>query len=137
MSLHHRRSTAQPEFDLTVLLTFRPYSDPLLQATTFLRVWPKPNHRPDMFLHLLAFLLATVACGTVLCAPTSQTSATPRPLVVWHGLGDSYASPGMLEFMQLIREMHPGIFVHSVHIKDNIEEDQKAGWVRYTHLSGT
>lgn len=35
----------------------------------------------------------------------------------------------MLEFMQMIKEMHPGIFIHSIHIKENIEEDQKAGWV--------
>lgn len=56
---------------------------------------------------------------------------TPRPLVIWHGLGDSYASPGILQFIQLIQDVHPGIFVHSVHIVEDNDADRKAGWVSY------
>ncbi|EJT97386.1 alpha/beta-hydrolase [Dacryopinax primogenitus] len=51
-----------------------------------------------------------------------------RPLVLWHGLGDSYASPGMVEFMDILRKTHEGMFVYSVRIKDDVEKDQKAGW---------
>ncbi|KAK7692900.1 hypothetical protein QCA50_004535 [Cerrena zonata] len=79
-------------------------------------------------LHFLTFLLVTTSWSSVFCAPTFETSSKPRPLVIWHGLGDSYASPGMLEFIQMIKEVHPDIFVHSIHIQENIEEDQKAGW---------
>ena len=53
-----------------------------------------------------------------------------RPLVIWHGLGDSYGSPGMLEFMDLIKEMHPGLYIHSVYLDEDLEADQKAGFVR-------
>ncbi|EIN11741.1 alpha/beta-hydrolase [Punctularia strigosozonata HHB-11173 SS5] len=52
----------------------------------------------------------------------------PRPLVLWHGLGDSHSSPGMLEFIELIKETHPGIFIHSVYIEKDLEADRKAGW---------
>ncbi|KAJ3518127.1 hypothetical protein NLJ89_g44 [Agrocybe chaxingu] len=51
-----------------------------------------------------------------------------RPLVIWHGLGDSHSSPGMLQFMSLIEEMHPGIFVHSVHIEEDLDKDRQAGF---------
>ncbi|KAG8801052.1 hypothetical protein FRC17_006739 [Serendipita sp. 399] len=52
----------------------------------------------------------------------------PRPLVIWHGLGDQYASPGMMDFIELIKQTHPGIFVHSVRISDEPSSDQRAGW---------
>ncbi|CAA7259229.1 unnamed protein product [Cyclocybe aegerita] len=51
-----------------------------------------------------------------------------RPLVIWHGLGDSHSSPGMLQFKSLIEEMHPGIFVHSVYIEDDLDKDRQAGF---------
>lgn len=52
----------------------------------------------------------------------------PRPLVIWHGLGDQYMSSGMVEFVELIKDMHPGIFVYSVRISDEPSSDQRAGW---------
>ena len=81
--------------------------------------------------------------------PPGPKLPTPRPLVVWHGLGthlyydvsteerpidipsigDNYASPGMLEFMQLIKEIHNNIFIHSVYLDVDPTADQKAGWV--------
>ena len=62
--------------------------------------------------------------------PVPQADPLRRPLVIWHGLGDSYASPGMLEFMQLIKDMHPGIYIHSVYLREDLEEDRRAGFVR-------
>lgn len=38
-------------------------------------------------------------------------------------------STGMVEFMELIKEMHEGIFIYSVRISDDPSADQKAGWV--------
>ena len=52
-----------------------------------------------------------------------------RPLVVWHGLGDTYASPGIVEFEGEVKKMHPGIFVHSVYIDQDPKADQRAGFV--------
>ena len=36
----------------------------------------------------------------------------------------------MLEFINLIKDVHPGLFVHSVYIEEDLEADQKAGFVR-------
>lgn len=44
--------------------------------------------------------------------------------------GDSSASPGMVEFSELIGEIHPGIFIHSVYIEEEQDQDRRAGFVR-------
>ncbi|CAL1707869.1 unnamed protein product [Somion occarium] len=77
---------------------------------------------------LLGVLALLVLPRPVVSVPTLLSAPHPRPLVLWHGLGDSYGSPGMLEFIQLVKDMHPGLFVHSVYIEENLKEDQKAGW---------
>ncbi|KAM5543147.1 hypothetical protein V8D89_003021 [Ganoderma adspersum] len=78
-------------------------------------------------LSLTISLLALVSYG--LSTPLLRLSDPPRrPLVIWHGLGDSYASPGMLQFMQLIKEIHPGMFIHSIRLDEDLEKDQKAGF---------
>jgi hypothetical protein len=56
-------------------------------------------------------------------------NASVRPLVIWHGMGDSANSSGMADFAERIREMHPGIFVHSVRLADDEKDDQRAGFV--------
>lgn len=53
----------------------------------------------------------------------------PRPLVIWHGLGDSYNSPGILEFIARVQDMHPGIFVHSIRLAETLDDDRKATFV--------
>lgn len=45
-------------------------------------------------------------------------------------LGDTYASTGMNEFGNLIKGIHPGIFIHSIYIDEDVKEDQRAGFVR-------
>ncbi|KAI9068364.1 alpha/beta-hydrolase [Trametes sanguinea] len=77
-------------------------------------------------LRLLGLLLSFVC--HVLSSPLRPSDPPRRPLVIWHGLGDSYASPGMLEFMELIKEMHPGIFIHSVYQDEDLKEDERAGF---------
>ncbi|KAF8671770.1 Alpha beta-hydrolase [Rhizoctonia solani] len=55
------------------------------------------------------------------------TDKHPHPLVLWHGLGDS-AHVGMTEFAELIKQVHPGIYIHSISLSDDQSADQKAGW---------
>jgi len=31
--------------------------------------------------------------------------------------------------MSLVREIHPGLFIHSVYVEEDLEKDQRAGWV--------
>ena len=44
--------------------------------------------------------------------------------------GDSHSSPGMLQFISMIQDIHPGIFVHSVRIDEDLDKDKQAGFVR-------
>ncbi|KAH9858545.1 alpha/beta-hydrolase [Lenzites betulinus] len=60
--------------------------------------------------------------------PVHLSDPPRRPLVIWHGMGDSYASPGMIDFMSYIKDMHPGIFIHSVYVNETIKEDERAGF---------
>lgn len=82
----------------------------------------------------LGFLVAFLVCYAV-STPLKFSDPPRRPLVIWHGLGDSYASPGMLQFMSLIKEMHPGIFIHSVYLNESLKEDERAGFVRVLQTS--
>lgn len=71
-----------------------------------------------MFLALSCVALAGYAIST----PTNDI----RPLVIWHGLGDTYASRGIIQFESEVKKLHPGIFVHSVYINRDVEEDKRA-----------
>lgn len=75
---------------------------------------------------MLSILVFSTLLSCILCA----AGASPRPLVIWHGLGDSYASPGMLEFASMIQDLHPGIFIHSVYLEKDLDKDKQAGFVR-------
>ena len=39
----------------------------------------------------------------------------------------------MVEFQNLIKSVHPGIFIHSVYIDPDLKEDQRASFVRLVH----
>lgn len=75
-------------------------------------------------------------------------NVTRTPLVIWHGLGkhsylfrqlvdllimahpgDTYSGEGIIQFMKLIEEIHPGIFIHSISVAKDPDDDRKAGWV--------
>lgn len=62
---------------------------------------------------------------TCLAAPKAVASS-PRPVVMWHGLGDSYNSGGMQRVESLIKDMYPDIFVHSIYLDEDPEKDSKA-----------
>lgn len=48
-----------------------------------------------------------------------------RPVVLWHGLGDSYDSAGMNRVADIIKDEYPGIFVHSVYLDESDSVDQR------------
>ncbi|KAL0579738.1 hypothetical protein V5O48_002232 [Marasmius crinis-equi] len=78
------------------------------------------------------FLPFTLVLGALLASLSLASPAIqlkkPRPLVVWHGLGDSHSSPGLLDFFKMIRKVHPGIFIHSVYIEEELDKDRQAGF---------
>ncbi|KIK98645.1 hypothetical protein PAXRUDRAFT_823618 [Paxillus rubicundulus Ve08.2h10] len=73
---------------------------------------------------MFSLLICVVLAGYAYAAATKDI----RPLVIWHGLGDTYASPGIVQFESEVKKMHPGIFVHSVFIDQDAQADQRAGF---------
>jgi len=58
-----------------------------------------------------------------------QQQQTYRPVVIWHGMGDTCCFPfSMGRIKDLIEAALPGIFVYSVEIGNNMEEDQLNGF---------
>ena len=76
--------------------------------------------------------LASASPARLQQAPLNvQKTQTPRPLVIWHGLGDTALSKGIQGFIEDIQSTRPGIFVYSVQIPEGGSEDdeRKAGFV--------
>lgn len=58
----------------------------------------------------------------------SASDDTPLPLVIWHGLGDSFAGEGVREVAALAEAVHPGTFVHTVALGQDAAADRYATW---------
>lgn len=54
------------------------------------------------------------------------TTPDERPVVFWHGMGDSHKSLSMQRVFDLTREVIPDIFIHSVYIEEDNYKDQRA-----------
>lgn len=59
------------------------------------------------------------------------TFPSPRPLVIWHGLGDTALSSGISSFISDIEGFFPGIFVWSVKVPEgrSLDQERRAGFV--------
>lgn len=53
---------------------------------------------------------------------------TPLPLVIWHGLGDSFNSEGLRSIGALAEAVNPGTFVYYIHVNDDSNSDRSATW---------
>lgn len=66
-----------------------------------------------------------------LAAPSTSPSSiveddTPLPLVIWHGLGDSYDGEGIKHMGELAEELFPGIFVYNIQLGPDANSDRSA-----------
>ncbi|KAF9153615.1 hypothetical protein DFQ26_000525 [Actinomortierella ambigua] len=52
----------------------------------------------------------------------------PRPVVFYHGMGDSAHSKGMEELFESVRTLAPTIYIHSVQLAESESDDKKAGF---------
>ncbi|KAL7421573.1 hypothetical protein Q5752_003342 [Cryptotrichosporon argae] len=61
---------------------------------------------------------------------TAITSSTPRPLVIWHGLGDTALSDGISDFVNRVKQKYDGIYIHSARIPPDgtPDDERKAGF---------
>ncbi|ORX36909.1 palmitoyl-protein thioesterase [Kockovaella imperatae] len=73
-------------------------------------------------------LAASIVSRDQLVLSTIETKH--RPLVIWHGLGDTALSDGISEFIDDIKTLYPGIYVHSVQVPEGgtPDEEKKAGF---------
>lgn len=70
----------------------------------------------------LAIISLFVSAGLGIVIPTGR----PFPLVIWHGLGDTYDSAGIKRAGDLARKVYPGTFVHSVYLDQESDGDRSA-----------
>ena len=72
---------------------------------------------------------STLALPLVLAVPkphSYEDNDTPLPLIVWHGLGDSYTGEGLTDVISLAEEMNPGLFTYAIRINEDPSLDQRA-----------
>lgn len=62
-------------------------------------------------------------------AHTKSPELTPLPLVIWHGLGDSYQSTGIHEIAALAAETNPDTYIHLIHLADSSTGDRQASFL--------
>lgn len=59
-------------------------------------------------------------------ATRDDVDDTPLPLVIWHGLGDTFNGDGIQRVAELADAVHPGIFVHTVQLGADPNADRSA-----------
>jgi len=65
----------------------------------------------------------------LVCLVGLGSSSTPRPVVLWHGMGDTCCDPLSMGYIKrVIEEQIPGIHVHSLMIGNNVIEDKLNGF---------
>lgn len=77
-------------------------------------------------LHQLVTLSSVLPLLSWALPATKDVEKRPLPLVIWHGLGDSYLADGMKEVAQLAEEANPGTYVHIIHLDDSDNGDRQA-----------
>ncbi|KAI1133082.1 palmitoyl-protein thioesterase 1 [Nemania abortiva] len=76
-------------------------------------------------------LLASITqflSGTAIATATAaeDNGDTPLPVVIWHGLGDTYAAEGIQQVGQLVEDVNPGTFVYFIRLDDSASNDRRA-----------
>ncbi|KAE8557030.1 hypothetical protein EYB25_001736 [Talaromyces marneffei] len=80
-------------------------------------------------LQQLILLSAALPVLSTTLPSTKHTEETPLPLIIWHGLGDSYQADGLKEVAQLAEEVNPGTYVHIIHLDDSDNGDRQATFI--------
>jgi palmitoyl-protein thioesterase len=61
-----------------------------------------------------------------IASPSTAQILTPLPLVIWHGLGDSYDADGIKQTAKFAESLIPGTYVHVIQIGDTGSADRSA-----------
>jgi palmitoyl-protein thioesterase len=77
----------------------------------------------------MRLLPALLLPGALAATPNvAEDPETPLPLIIWHGLGDSYKGEGMQEIGKLADEVHPGTWVVHARVADDDSADRSASF---------
>ncbi|KAI1134407.1 alpha/beta-hydrolase [Hypoxylon sp. FL0543] len=81
------------------------------------------------FLHRLPILLTLVSTlGSALADPSDPDDVddTPLPVVIWHGLGDTFSADGLQSVGALVEKVNPGTLVYYVRLDESPSNDRTA-----------
>ncbi|KAI1775135.1 alpha/beta-hydrolase [Hypoxylon cercidicola] len=84
---------------------------------------------------LPVFLTVASTLRSVLASPASQipiapssddVDDTPLPIVIWHGLGDTFSAEGLQSVGELAEKVNPGTFIYYVRLDESASNDRTA-----------
>ncbi|KAF9423192.1 hypothetical protein BGZ94_008358 [Podila epigama] len=76
----------------------------------------------------LLSIASTLASVVALVNAANKANIAYRPIVFYHGMGDSAHSKGMTELFASITDLAPEVFIHSVSLAESEADDQRAGF---------
>ena len=93
-----------------------------------------PPNQTDMHATSLTLLLGAVSPALALPSQNTFSAGKPKaptslPVVLWHGLGDTYDGDGLMQVAETINETYPGTFVHSIYLNEEPSGDRNAGFM--------
>ncbi|KAI1758502.1 putative palmitoyl-protein thioesterase precursor [Hypoxylon sp. FL1150] len=84
---------------------------------------------------LSTYLTLASSLGAALATPTAQVPIfsssddvddTPLPVVIWHGLGDTFSAEGLQSVGELVEKVNLGTFVYYVRLDESASNDRTA-----------
>jgi len=82
-----------------------------------------------------SFVLLAALCFLCSSLGSAQNYSTYRPVVLWHGMGDTCCDPLSMGYIKrVIEKQLPGIHVHSLMIGNNVVEDEINGFLMNINL---
>merc|ERR1711892_1732 len=76
-------------------------------------------------------IICTFLLLSVFASPLEVKKASPVPVVLWHGMGDSAA--GMTGIESILKDNIEGVYVHRIMIGGNVIVDTESGFFRDTN----
>ncbi|KNE59913.1 hypothetical protein AMAG_05362 [Allomyces macrogynus ATCC 38327] len=96
----------------------------LLLAALVLAAAPRPSHGASIG----AVILDQQQADEQVAWP-ARRDKTPLPVVLWHGMGDSCCGQGMSDIKAALEHEVPGVFVHSIRVGRDANEDTMRGFL--------
>ncbi|GAM84670.1 hypothetical protein ANO11243_026690 [Dothideomycetidae sp. 11243] len=77
---------------------------------------------------LFSLLASALLLPASFAAPSRPLASDPLPVIIWHGLGDRFDNDGLADVADIIREVHPGTYVHIIGLASDGSSDQRASF---------